>query len=397
MTLPPQPDFSVRENEYWYHASPQETLPLAGQIEVTMDLERISRFFKLTAQHEPLQARHLLSQQLIEYPPVFSEVRQFLGISDKRAYLDLSYIASRTPHPNLATSLCGCQPWTLARHPLAFFLALLGENKGKDVRASASMMMADYLLKHGLAEAAASFATMPIEVLRLLYARLISPKEYQQRAAKRRGHGCEASLAALLAAADLNIVPADKAANPMGSRDPNVNLATMEVVERAAGSTHSFDMVILKEGKVRILIQSLIHTSDPGQYGVNKSDETVAIMRHVREWRKNNPSHPVEVWLLVDGVGFSENKPDTINKLLREADFFIQINTLYKAALRAHHLGLARVSAISFSEAYSPNCVEQLRQLYVPENVDVLPQAALSTLHDNRLVSAGNAIVAFSN
>jgi hypothetical protein len=390
----PEPNFSLREEEYWYHVSPQETLPLAGQVEVNMDLERISRFFKLTAQHKPCEARRLLSQQLIAYPPVFSEVRQFLGISDKRAYLDLSYISSRTPHPTHATSLCGCQPWTLARHPLQFFLALLGDTKGKAVQDAAATMMADYLLKHGLAEAAASFANMSIDVLQLLYARLISPKEYQQRAAKRRGHGCEGALASLLSAANLTIVPADKAANPMGSRDPNVNLTSMELVERSVGSTHSFDMVIFHNNKVRVLIQSLIHTSDPGQYGVNKSDETVEIMRHVRRWREKNPSQPAELWLLVDGVGFSENKPDTINKLLKEADYFVQLRSLYKAALRAHEIGLTRVSSIAFAEIYSPSAIEQLKKLYVPKGVKVLTLSQLPVT-DNSFVSAGQASVAF--
>lgn len=33
------------------------------------------------------------------------------------------------------------------------------------------------------------------------------------------------------------------------------------------------------DGDIRALVQSLIHTSDPGQYGVNKSDETVDIKK----------------------------------------------------------------------------------------------------------------------
>ena len=34
-----------------------------------------------------------------------------------------------------------------------------------------------------------------------------------------------------------------------------------------------FDLLILKTNSVKVAIQSLIHTSDPGQYGVDKSNE----------------------------------------------------------------------------------------------------------------------------
>ncbi len=285
-------DFSSREQEYWFHVSPQDVLPLAGHVNVDIDLGRVSKFFKSAAQAEQKIIRETVANLLLEDTALFSEVRQFLGISDKRAYLDLSYIASRMPNPNGTEALCGCYPWTLSRHPLQFFIGLLNGGKGKEVQKAAAFMMADYLLKHGLEQAAPSFAVMSIDVLEMLYARLISPKEYQQRAAKRRGHGCEASLAVVLSAIGLDIEPSDKGANPMGARDPNVDLVNMEVVDRTAGKTHSFDMVIKHKSKARILVQSLIHTSDPGQYGVNKSDETVAIIHEIRRWASANPQRP---------------------------------------------------------------------------------------------------------
>ena len=51
----------------------------------------------------------------------------------------------------------------------------------------------------------------------------------------------------------------------------------MAIVQRTADNDdcHSFDLIIKNsDSKIRILIQSLIHSSDPGQYGVNKSNET---------------------------------------------------------------------------------------------------------------------------
>lgn len=365
-------NFEDTAQEYWFHVSLQEVLPLAGQVEVDLDLERASVFFRAVAGVRRESTRELVAGLLVEDTSLFGDIRQFLGISDKRAYLDLSYVASRMEHPVHETGLCGCHPWNLARHPLPFFTRLLDGAKGIEVQRDAALMMADYLLSHGLEESAPGFAAMSSTVLEMLYARLICPKEYQQRAAKRRGHGCEAALAAVLEACALDIAPPDKASNPMGARDPNVNLDTMAVVDRTAGQTHSFDMIVKDRNRPRVLVQSLIHTSDPGQYGVNKSDETVAIAGEIRAWTKRNANHPVELWALLDGVGFSENKPETINKLLANVDYFIQLRTLFKAALRAHILGLTKITSIAFSVNYKANEIAQLVDMYVPEDINVL-------------------------
>jgi len=389
----PPVDFNSREQEYWYHVSPQEELPLAGAVNIDIDLQIILNFFQTVASTDQNLVRARIAELLIENIDLFSSVRQFLGISDKRAYLDLSYIASRIPHPSQDTSLCGCHPWTLARHPLPFFVALLGSSRGAEVQRDVALMMGDYLLKHGLEAAAPSFSEMSIDVLGMLYARLISPKEYQQRAAKRRGHGCESALASVLASIGLNIVPLDKATNPMGARDPNLDLTSMQIVDRTAGTTRSFDMVVNSENnQAAVLVQSLIHTSDPGQYGVNKSDETVAIIHEIQTWRRLHPDHPVELWALLDGVGFSENKPDTINKLLSHVDFFVQINSLYKAALRAHELGLAEVKAIKFLDFYTPLEAAAMAEKYVPEGVTIVTDDAAI---DARwlAIAAGQAII----
>lgn len=389
-------DFSDAEQEYWFHVSSQEALPLAGVVAVDLDLDRASTFFKSVAGATPEEMRQSVAELLVSNPSLFGDVRQFLGISDKRAYLDLSYIASRIAHPEAATALCGCQPWTLARHPLMFFIKLLGGVKGPSVQRAVALMMSDYLLKHGLESSAPGFAAMSSAVLEMLYARLISPKEYQQRAAKRRGHGCEAALAAVLAAGGLDIIPPDKASNPMGARDPNVDLATMEVVDRTAGRTHSFDMVLRDRRYNRVLVQSLIHTSDPGQYGVNKSDETVAINQLIKAWNITKQTPTVELWALLDGVGFSENKPETINKLLTNIDYFIQLNTLFKAPLRAHKLGLMAVCGISFSSIYSINQIEQLAKLYVSNDIQVIGHTE-SVWPEWSPIIAGNATIYVSS
>jgi hypothetical protein len=106
---------------------------------------------------------------------------------------------------------------------------------------------------------------------------------------------------------------------------------------------------------------------------VDKSNETVVIAEKIRRWNaEHKPKTPVELWGLLDGVGFSENKADTINKLLREFDHFIQLRTLYKAPLRLHLLGQTTVRGIRFSKYYDAEDISAIRGLYIPKDVRIL-------------------------
>lgn len=387
----PSPAYASKEDEFWYNVSQQDQLPLAGTIDLEMDVDRILSVFKgLNKVTTPEGAAEYLARQLQLHHSLFGDLRQFLGISDKRAYLELSYISSRAPHPTEDYSLCGCHPWTLARHPMNFFLRLLDGAKGPQVQHACAEMLSEYLLARGLWEAANGFSTAEADLLKLIYTRLIIPKEYQQKAAKRRGHGCEAALASVLEECGVQIVPADKATNPMGANDPHLNLDTMSEANRVAGQTHAFDILIMHGDRIVVAIQSLIHTSDPGQYGVDKSNETVHIYQKFQQWRAANQAAPIELWGLLDGVGFSENKPDTINKLIRNFDYFLQIRTIYKAPLRLHEIGVLSVKAIQFSDYYDDGDVESITDLYVPNGVRVI-EAPADIDPQWRRVQAGEA------
>ena len=117
-----------------------------------------------------------------------------------------------------------------------------------------------------------------------------------------------------------------------------MSLDTFELSRKINGKTWAFDLIITKDSTTAdhiAYVQGLIHTSDPGQYGVNKSDETVIIKEGLNVFnQKHNTTR--ELWGLVDGVGFAENKTNTIDKMLFQFDTFIQLNTLYKAALKLH-------------------------------------------------------------
>ncbi len=370
----PKQAYASFEDEFWYNVSPQDDLPIAGEVDLNIDLDFIYSFFsELSNTQSVRQAKRLIAAKLIKDPSLFDSIRQFLGISDKRAYLDLSYISSRKPHPTEPCSLCGCYPWTLARHPMSYFRRLLSGSQGDAVKAATADMISDYLINQGLYESGDGFSKISKPSLELIYTRLIAPKEYQQKAAKRRGHGCEAALAYVLEQCGADIIPENRASNPMGANDPHMNLEKMMITERQPGVTHAFDILIKNGQRIAVVIQALIHTSDPGQYGVDKSNETVQISEKIDEWNKHNPkSAHIELWGLVDGVGFSENKTDTINKLLRHFSTFIQLKTLYKAPLRLHHLGMIQVKAIKFSEYYDKEDIEFIKELYVPDDVEII-------------------------
>ena len=181
------------------------------------------------------------------------------------------------------------------------------------------------------------------DLVKEIFRKLIAPKEIQQKQAKYRGHGAEQLFAKSLHEAGALIYPEKKHLLPMAERDPNVDLTTMTIVSHkvAAEDIHSFDLVIKgADGGIRALGQSLIHTSDPGQYGVNKSDETVIIKRQIDQYNKRHPEKPVCLIGNVDGVGFSENPTGTIEKMLGAFDSFAQVNTMFKAGLYMQQLGL---------------------------------------------------------
>lgn len=217
--------------------------------------------------------------------------------------------------------------------------------------------------------------------------------------AKYRGHGAEQAFAQVITACGLKITPENKDTDPMAQYDPNVNLSTMTVVPRNAGNEncHSFDLLIKdRDSSIRVLIQSLIHSSDPGQYGVNKSDETVDIYKLVRVYNnKINMNHQVYLLGSVDGVGFCENPNGTIIKMLNAFDDFFQMHTLFKIPVFLQKIGMINtVKGIMFDKDYfSDSVINYFVDTYLtPAGIVNLTGQAVS---GSRMMTAGKAIVVF--
>lgn len=360
------------QNEYWYHVSNQNEIPIAGERQSSIDLELLAKFLERLPKDEDTQ-RTFLKVELAEEKQLMDLLRTLVGVSDKRMYLELSYLFSKKLCKNSALSISGDTLYNLNRHPLTFFQDLMN-NENKEVSQESNEIISEYLINRGILSILKTLSRLSKNEIFDICEKLIMTKELQQEEAKRRGHGAERELAKLLNDLGCTLIPNDKHLNPIGARDPSIFKNTFELSpQKIKNKTWSFDLVITNDLQVpSVFIQGLIHTSDPGQYGVNKSDETVSIKESLNEFNRRN-NDKKELWGLVDGVGFCENKKDTIDKMLGEFDNFIQLKSLYKAALGVHRLGFAVVKGIRFdSTFYSSNDITAMHKKYASSDIPLI-------------------------
>ncbi len=384
--------------EFWYHVSQQHELPLAANQTVDQEISTLNILADSVKTKTVDELADQLASEIIRDPRLVELLRTLISVSDKRLYLDLSYQFSRLPHPRLrGTTLCGCAPEALTRHSTSFFLNQIkkSQHRNENIRAVAQASadaVAKYFLEKGLAAMLQFYSGLTEKDRDLLVRHLIMPGEIQQAEAKLRGHGIEQSLAMLLKAIGCQMIPEGKSESPMGSHDPNIDPETMQINERDPEKTFSTDLVLLgDDGLPRAFVVGLIHTSDPGQFGVDKSSTVVAIRRQVDAFNASQQQRSVELWGLVDGVGYSENKTGTIDKMMPALHCMVQNHSLYKAALRAHSLGLTEIRGIALDpEFYSTQAMEYMLRNYVPRDVKAIDWSSESA-DDEVIVMAGRA------
>lgn len=284
----------------------------------------------------------------------------------------------------------------LLKHDTKYFVRLLSTSP---VKKKLAREITSYFVSRGLVDILNTFSSLTTEQIEPIFNNLIATKEIQQMQAKYRGHGAEQAFAQIVTACGMKIIPENKDTDPMAGYDPNVDLSTMTVVQRNASNEncHSFDLIINEaDSRIRVLIQSLIHSSDPGQYGVSKSDETIDIYKRIRAYN-NKINVDQQVYLLgsVDGVGFSENPNGTIVKMLDAFDDFFQMHTLFKIPVFLQKIGMINnVKAISFDTDYFDDyAIDHFVSTYLtPAGVLNLTGQNLS---GSKIIEAGKAIVVF--
>ena len=375
--------------EFWYCVAPQNEIPLyRGETLDDQVVASLLAFLNYYRSHREGTFSESLQKALLHNPKFIRDIRLLLGISDKRFYLDMTYLAHSWQADD-GTRLVEEAREDLVKHSTGWFVGRLSR-PGKEKWAE---LIAGYFRDNDLEQILNAFLPLSENLIKEIFHNLISPKEIQQKQAKYRGHGAEQLAARSFHDVGARIYPEKKHLEPMAERDPNVNLATMELVshEAAAAGIHSFDLIIKdEEGDIRALVQSLIHTSDPGQYGVNKSDETVDIKKMIKQYNEKNPQKPVYLIGNVDGVGFSENPNGTIAKMLGVFDSFVQVNTMFKAGLYLQQLGLiSGIRAVLLDEDYfSPEAKEHFYRNYMEPAgvalVDEVPEYAQKRIRAGR-------------
>ena len=390
-----------RIEEFWYCVAPQDDIPLPDdtrneQADSYNQLIDLLNTYKIIHQQTPsLSTQEIVKKMILDNPDSVSSFRKLIDISDKRLYLDLSYVVNIYDN-NIR--LIETERESLVKHSTAFFINYLQKNNKKKILAE---VVSSYFCDRGLSDSLEAFSSLSEEQLSSIFNNLIVSRENLHKDAKLRGHGVEQAFAKVFKACNVSIYPTNKAEAPMSEHDPNVDLSTMNIVERNAKDTncHSFDLIIKgANGGIRILIQSLIHTSDPGQYGVNKSDETIDIYNRICKFNKSNPNHE-RVYLLgsVDGVGFSENPNGTIVKMLDTFDDFFQMHTLFKIPIFLQKIGLINnIKGIAFdTEYFSSKAIKHFVDNYL-EPIG-LQNLSNSDISHYRTLTAGKAIVVFTD
>jgi hypothetical protein len=382
-----------KQKEYWRNVSSQEELPYAGTQE-TFELASLEKLFLSLSKVKSEDRPRYVKEALLANPSLFHKFRLFVGVSNKRAYLDLSYIFRKTPHPTKNSSLCGCPIDDFYAHEVNFFLNFLKNIKSEEKTANmAAEVITKYLNEKGLNKILSIFAELKPEERLEVIQRVILPHEFQQSEAKRRGHGAEAIFAKIVESLGCKILPKNKSTNPMGEKDIRLNKKTFAIEERNFEGSRSYDMVILDQKEtIRVGAICLIHSSDPGEYGVAKSSRTMEYKNEMTSYNgKKDKSQKLFLCSLVDGTGFAENKKDTINVILKNVDCFVQIKTLYKIGLFLHELGLCKVKAIKFNaEFYSKEEINYFKTHYIPKDIKFLGSDEKPN-KDWKLVQAGKA------
>lgn len=358
--------FKDFRKEYWFHVSNQNEIPIFGHAEKSINskvIYNISR--KIQGNSDDFEA---LKQIITLDPNTIDTLRTIVGVTDKRMYLELSYIFNKHRQKvNSDTNILGESVYLLKKHTVSYFKRMINEHSetGQEVL----NIVAKYLEHRGVLSMLHVLNKMEEEEISTLVDYLLLPKEIQQEETKKRGHDAEQALALFLHNIGISFIPNQRHINPMSQDDQNVNKETFTLAPRDEKKTWSMDLIITHKEQPRIFVQGLIHSSDPGQYGVNKSGETVSVKTGLK---KHNRTAPIkkELWGLVDGVGFIENPENTIFKMIQQFDTFVQLKSLYKAGLKLHKLGLVKIKAIRFDMSfYSPKEADEMFELYGSDDI----------------------------
>lgn len=115
---------SSHKTEYWFHVSNQDEIPIFGTVDKAIDIP----FLLIIIQELPLvagQQADYIADLIKRNSESIDILRTFVGVSDKRMYLELSYIFGKTKF-NIADNenVLGYSVYNLEKHNVSFFKSL---------------------------------------------------------------------------------------------------------------------------------------------------------------------------------------------------------------------------------------------------------------------------------
>lgn len=377
--------FNDFRKEYWFHVSNQNEIPIYGHAEKSIDASLLHTIARQVSDAE--DGIGALKTVISGNVSSIDTLRAIVGVTDKRMYLELSYIFNKSRiSSDSDQNILGESVYSLKKHTVSYFKNKIAKNK--KLSQAILDIVAEYLESRGVLSVLKVLGKMDENETSALVDYMLLPKEIQQEETKRRGHGAEQALARLLFDLGVSFIPDKRHESPMSQDDQNVTKTDFELSARNELSTWSMDLIITHNDQLRVLVQGLIHSSDPGQYGVNKSAETVLVKEGLDKHNAISKDKK-ELWGLVDGVGFIENPEHTIFKMLAQFDTFVQLKSLYKAGLRLHKLGLVRIKAIKFDMSfYKEEEADNMFQLYGSPDIQKVTSHAVPS---GKEIKAGKA------
>jgi len=354
-------------NEYWKNVSPPKNIPLAGaDREYPVDeLKELCRKLKLIQnEHEQKQ---LIKETIAANPTILNILRLLVFKTDTRVELDLSYILKNEQDADKNTTLCGCEPDDMKHHHMDKIFSFL-QDDDKNRRKKIIEVVSDYFFKNGLVKFLCIFSKLEDDEQNNMLQSMIE-SDNRQSEAKRRGHGAERELARVVIELGCSILPENKIENAMAG-DVRLNKSDFNITgDSDDNTTSSYDLVILdSNNKIRICVISLIHTSNPGQYGKDKINKTPRYKEEFAKYNSKNYDKKI-LCALVDGTGFSMSKGN-LDNILDNVEHFFQINTLYKIGLLLHKFGLCKIEAIMLDRTfYSDAEILDIKEKYMNDDI----------------------------
>ena len=170
--------FSDSRKEYWFHVSNQNEIPIFGDIHKKIDSKAIyelSRRF-LDNKHSGLE---ILKKIIFENTENIDTLRTLMGISDKRMYLELSYIFNKQridQNDLLGTNILGESVYSLQKHSISFFKTKIRRSDFTTSRAILETI-SNYLESKGILQMLNTLKTMSQSEISTLVDKLLLPKE----------------------------------------------------------------------------------------------------------------------------------------------------------------------------------------------------------------------------